>query len=95
MLRYLEICDGNMEEGSMRCDANVSVRLKGGKGIGNEGRSEKSQLHPQCPPGSIEVPEGERLIRLLEKGEAVRQETRSFDATAGTTFALPDKRRSQ
>jgi aspartyl-tRNA(Asn)/glutamyl-tRNA(Gln) amidotransferase subunit B len=89
MLRYLEICDGNMEEGSMRCDANVSVRLKGVKTLGTkvEVKNLNSIRHVRR---AIEF-EGERLIGLLEKGEAVQQQTRSFDAATGTTFTLRTK----
>jgi aspartyl-tRNA(Asn)/glutamyl-tRNA(Gln) amidotransferase subunit B len=89
MLRYLEICDGNMEEGSMRCDANVSVRLKGVKTLGTkvEVKNLNSIRHVRR---AIEF-EGERLIGLLKKGEAVQQQTRSFDAATGTTFTLRTK----
>jgi aspartyl-tRNA(Asn)/glutamyl-tRNA(Gln) amidotransferase subunit B len=89
MLRYLEICDGNMEEGSMRCDANVSVRLKGVSTLGT--KVEVKNLNSiRNVRRAIEF-EGERLIGLLEKGEAVQQQTRSYDAAAGTTFALRTK----
>ena len=89
ILRYLEICDGNMEEGSMRCDANVSVRPKGVRTLGT--KVEVKNLNSiRNVRRAIEF-EGERLIGLLEKGEAVQQQTRSFDAVAGTTFALRTK----
>ena len=48
IVTYLGICDGNMEEGSLRCDANVSVRLKGRKEIRDENGSEKHEFLPQC-----------------------------------------------
>ena len=48
---YLEICDGNMEEGSLRCDANISVRRKGETRLGTKSRSEKPELDPQCAAG--------------------------------------------
>ena len=89
MLRYLEICDGNMEEGSMRCDANVSVRPRGVRTLGT--KVEVKNLNSiRNVRRAIEF-EGERLIGLLEKGEAIQQQTRSFDAAAGTTFALRTK----
>jgi aspartyl-tRNA(Asn)/glutamyl-tRNA(Gln) amidotransferase subunit B len=89
MLRYLGICDGNMEEGSMRCDANVSVRPKGVLKLGT--KVEVKNLNSiRNVRRAIEF-EGERLIGLLERGEAVQQQTRSFDAAAGTTFALRTK----
>ena len=89
MLRYLGICDGNMEEGSMRCDANVSARLKGVTTLGTkvEVKNLNSIRHVRR---AIEF-EGERLIGLLRKGEAVEQQTRSYDAATGTTFTLRTK----
>src|SRR5579863_990214 len=89
LLRYLEICDGNMEEGSMRCDANVSVRLKGETTLGT--KVEVKNLNSiRNVRRAIEF-EGERLIGLLLKGETVQQQTRSYDAATGTTFALRTK----
>ena len=89
MLRYLGVCDGNMEEGSMRCDANVSVRLKGVKTLGT--KVEVKNLNSiRNVRRAIEF-EGDRLVGLLEKGEAVVQQTRSWDAGSGTTFALRTK----
>jgi aspartyl-tRNA(Asn)/glutamyl-tRNA(Gln) amidotransferase subunit B len=89
MLRYLEICDGNMEEGSMRCDANISARLKGVTTLGTkvEVKNLNSIRHVRR---AIEY-EGERLIGLLRKGEVVEQQTRSYDAATGTTFTLRTK----
>jgi aspartyl-tRNA(Asn)/glutamyl-tRNA(Gln) amidotransferase subunit B len=89
LLRYLEICDGNMEEGSMRCDANVSVRLKGVTTLGT--KVEVKNLNSiRNVRRAIEF-EGERLIGLLAKGEAVQQQTRSYDAATCTTFTLRTK----
>ena len=89
LLRYLEICDGNMEEGSMRCDANVSVRLKGETTLGT--KVEVKNLNSiRNVRRAIEF-EGERLIGLLLKGETVQQQTRSYDAATGTTFTLRTK----
>ncbi|HLG40348.1 MAG TPA: Asp-tRNA(Asn)/Glu-tRNA(Gln) amidotransferase subunit GatB [Chitinophagaceae bacterium] len=89
LVRYLEICDGNMEEGSLRCDANVSVRKKGEVKLGTkvEVKNLNSIRHVKR---AIEF-EANRLISLLEKGEPVVQQTRSFDAGNGTTFAIRDK----
>jgi aspartyl-tRNA(Asn)/glutamyl-tRNA(Gln) amidotransferase subunit B len=89
IVRWLDICDGNMEEGSMRCDANVSVRIKGAKDFGakvevknmNSIRNVKRALEHEVI----------RQIDLIEKGEIISQETRSFDATNGTTFSLRSK----
>ena len=89
LLRYLEICDGNMEEGSMRCDANVSVRKKGETKLGT--RVEVKNLNSiRNVKRAIEY-EAKRLIDLIENGETIVQQTRSFDAGNGTTFALRTK----
>jgi aspartyl-tRNA(Asn)/glutamyl-tRNA(Gln) amidotransferase subunit B len=89
LLRYLEICDGNMEEGSMRCDANISVRKKGSSQFGTkvEVKNMNSIRHVQK---AIEH-EYERQIAMLESGEVFSSETRSFDAGRGNTFALRSK----
>ena len=88
-LRYLEICDGNMEEGSMRCDANISVRLKGDTVLGT--KVEVKNLNSiRNVKRAIEI-ESRRLIGLLTAGEPILQQTRSFDAAGGTTFALRTK----
>ncbi len=89
LVRYLEICDGNMEEGSFRCDANISVRKKGETKLGT--RVEVKNLNSiRHVKRAIEF-EAQRLINLLEKGEIIIQQTRSFDASNGTTFAIRDK----
>ncbi len=89
MVRHLEVCDGNMEEGSMRCDANVSVRLKGEKKLGT--KVEVKNLNSIRNVKKAIDYEIERLIGLLEKGEEVLQQTRSFDANNGTTFSMRSK----
>ncbi|MBO9591575.1 MAG: Asp-tRNA(Asn)/Glu-tRNA(Gln) amidotransferase subunit GatB [Niabella sp.] len=89
LVRYLEVCDGNMEEGSMRCDANISVRLKGAEKLGT--KVEVKNLNSiRNVKRAIDF-EAERLMGLLEAGETIRQQTRSFDAGNGTTFAIRDK----
>ena len=89
ILRYLEICDGNMEEGSMRCDANISIRKKGDTQLGT--KVEVKNLNSiRNVKRAIEY-ETKRLIELSEKSEPIIQQTRSFDATDGTTFALRTK----
>ncbi|HEY4336494.1 MAG TPA: Asp-tRNA(Asn)/Glu-tRNA(Gln) amidotransferase subunit GatB [Puia sp.] len=88
-LRYLEICDGNMEEGSMRCDANISVRLRGETALGT--KVEVKNLNSiRNVKRAIEL-EARRLIQLLAEGKPIIQETRSFDANDGTTFSLRTK----
>jgi aspartyl-tRNA(Asn)/glutamyl-tRNA(Gln) amidotransferase subunit B len=89
LLRYLDICDGNMEEGSLRCDVNISVRRKGDTKLGT--RVEIKNLNSiRNAKRAVEV-ESKRLIELIEKGEPVIQQTRSFDADKGITFATRDK----
>ncbi len=89
MVRHLGICDGNMEEGSMRCDANVSVRLKGEKKLGT--KVEVKNLNSIRNVKKAIDFEINRLIILLENDEEVHQQTRSFDANNGTTFSLRSK----
>lgn len=89
MLRYLEVCDGNMEEGSMRCDANISVRRKGDPQLGT--KVEVKNLNSiRNVKRAIEF-ESERLTAIVSSGKTVIQQTRSFDALNGTTFALRTK----
>jgi len=89
LVRYLEICDGNMEEGSMRCDANISVRKVGEKKLGT--KVEVKNLNSIRNVKIAIEHEAGRLISLLENGETIQQQTRSFDAAKGTTFAIRDK----
>ena len=89
LVRYLGICDGNMEEGSLRCDANISVRRKGETKLGT--KVEVKNLNSiRNVKRAIEFESG-RLIGLVDKGETVIQQTRSFDANNGTTFSIRDK----
>ena len=89
LVRYLDICDGNMEEGSMRCDANISIRPAGEKKLGT--KVEVKNLNSiRNVKRAIEY-EIKRLIELSENNETILQETRSFDASTGTTFSLRSK----
>lgn len=89
LVRWLGICDGNMEEGSLRCDANISLRPIGTKKLGT--RVEVKNLNSiRNVKKAIEF-EAERLAALLDDGKKIRQQTRSFDATNDTTFAIRDK----
>jgi aspartyl-tRNA(Asn)/glutamyl-tRNA(Gln) amidotransferase subunit B len=89
LVQWLGVCDGNMEEGSLRCDANISVRLKGETKLGT--KVEVKNLNSiRNVKKAIEF-EIERLIQLLENGEEVKQQTRSFNAANDTTFAIRDK----
>ena len=89
LVRYLEICDGNMEEGSLRCDANISVRKKGEARLGT--RVEVKNLNSVRNVKRAIEAESKRLIEIVEQGGTVTQQTRSFDANSGTTFAIRDK----
>jgi len=89
LVRYLDICDGNMEEGSMRCDANVSVRLKGSAIFGTKVEV-KNMNSIRNVQRAIEF-EISRQIKALESGEKLVQETRSFDALKGVTISMRTK----
>lgn len=89
IVRYLGVCDGNMEEGSLRCDVNISVRRKGDEKLGT--KVEVKNLNSIRNARRAVETEAERLIGLIEKGETIIQQTRSFDAGNGTTFAIRDK----
>src|ERR1700753_846633 len=71
LVRYLDICDGNMEEGSMRCDANISVRLKGQKAYGN--RCEVKNLNSIRNVQRAIEHEFERQVRVIEAGGYIEQ----------------------
>src|SRR6478735_3351 len=88
-LRYLGICDGNMEEGSMRCDANISIRQFGDPKLGT--KVEVKNLNSIRNVKRAIESEFDRLVGLMEKGEPIIQETRSFDAGNSTTFSLRNK----
>jgi aspartyl-tRNA(Asn)/glutamyl-tRNA(Gln) amidotransferase subunit B len=89
LVRFIGVSDGNMQEGSIRCDANISVRLKGSNLLGN--RCEIKNLNSmRFLQKAIEF-EFERQCEILEKGGAVAQETRGFNAANGTTYSLRSK----
>ncbi len=89
LVRYLEICDGNMEESSLRCDANISVMLKGSTTFGR--RVEVKNMNSiRNVQKAIEF-EIDRQISLIEKGEIVEQDTRSYDALKNTTISMRSK----
>lgn len=89
LVRYLEICDGNMEEGSLRCDANISVRIKGAKEFGTKVEV-KNMNSTRNVKRAIEF-ELKRQIELIENGEKVRHETRSFNAADNSTISMRHK----
>ena len=89
LVRYLEICDGNMQEGSFRCDANVSVRRKGDAKLGT--RAEIKNVNSfRFVEKAIEY-EIERQIDVIESGGKVVQETRLYDSDKNVTRSMRGK----
>ena len=89
LVRYLDICDGNMEEGSLRCDANISVNLKGASEFGTKVEV-KNMNSIRNVQRAIEF-EIARQIEAIENGEEIVQETRGFDALKGITISQRSK----
>ncbi len=89
LVRYLEICDGNMQEGSFRCDANVSVRPKGQKEFGT--RAEIKNINSFRFVEKAINYEIERQIDVIEGGGKVVQETRLYDANKDETRSMRSK----
>ena len=89
ILVYLEICDGNMEEGSFRCDANVSIRPKGQEEFGT--KAELKNINSfRFVQKAIEY-EIKRQIEVVEDGGKIVQETRLFDSDKGITVSMRSK----
>ena len=89
LVRYLEICDGNMQEGSFRCDANVSVRKYGAAAFGT--RAEIKNLNSFRYVEKAILYEVSRQIDVLESGGRIVQETRLYDAGKGETRSMRTK----
>jgi len=89
LVRYLEICDGNMQEGSFRCDANVSVRPKGQAEFGT--RAEIKNINSFKFVEKAINHEIERQIELIENGGKVVQETRLYDSVKDETRSMRSK----
>ena len=89
ILRYLEVCDGNMEEGSMRCDANVSIRPKGSTELGT--RAEVKNVNSFRAVEKAIQYEIKRQIQATEDGEKIVQETRLWDADRELTRSMRSK----
>lgn len=86
LVRHLDVCDGNMEQGSLRCDVNISVRKKGEQKLGT--KVEVKNLNSiRFIKKAIES-ETERLIELVEGGKTVLQETRGLDETTFSTYSI-------
>ena len=89
ILRYLDVCDGNMEEGSLRCDANVSVRPVGQKEFGT--RAEVKNINSfRFVEKAVEY-EIKRQIKVIEEGGKIVQETRLWDSGKGITESMRSK----
>ncbi|MGB9710277.1 MAG: Asp-tRNA(Asn)/Glu-tRNA(Gln) amidotransferase subunit GatB [Thermodesulfovibrio sp.] len=89
ILRYLGVCDGNLEQGSLRCDANVSVRPSGSSEFGV--KTEIKNINSfKFVEKALEY-EIKRQIKLLSMGEKIIQETRLWDAQTGTTQSMRSK----
>ncbi|MEO1766593.1 Asp-tRNA(Asn)/Glu-tRNA(Gln) amidotransferase subunit GatB [Thiobacter aerophilum] len=89
LVQYLDICDGNMQEGSFRCDANVSVRPRGSDAFGT--RCEIKNLNSfRFLEKAIEY-EASRQIEILEAGGFIEQETRLYDSDRGETRSMRSK----
>lgn len=89
LVRYLDICDGNMEEGSLRCDANVSVMLKDATVFGKKVEI-KNMNSIRNVQRAIDI-EIDRQITQTEKGENIVSETRTYDADKNNTFSMREK----
>lgn len=89
LVRYLDICDGNMQEGSFRCDANVSVRRKGAEKLGT--RAEIKNINSFRFVEKAINYEIERQINILEDGGEIIQETRLYDADKNETRSMRSK----
>lgn len=89
LVRYLEICDGNLEEGSMRCDANISVMLKGSDTFGE--RCEVKNMNSIRNVQRAIDHEIKRQIDIIEAGGSISMETRTFNAVTGTTSLMRSK----
>ncbi|HCU58911.1 MAG TPA: Asp-tRNA(Asn)/Glu-tRNA(Gln) amidotransferase GatCAB subunit B [Alphaproteobacteria bacterium] len=86
IVRYLGTCDGNMDEGSMRCDASISVKLKGEQGM-RERAEVKNVNSVKFAMQAVEN-EAQRQVEIYEQGGTIEQQTRQFDQTTGQTKFL-------
>lgn len=89
LVRALDTCDGNMDEGSMRCDANISVMKLGSKEFGT--RCEVKNVNSIKNVGDAIEYEAKRQVEILENGGQIDQETRKFNALTGTTKTMRSK----
>ena len=92
LVRWLDASDGNMEEGSLRCDANVSVRKKGAAGLGT--KVEIKNLNSFQHVKKALEHEVDRQVRALENGQTIVQETRLYEPATGATRTMRSKEES-
>jgi aspartyl-tRNA(Asn)/glutamyl-tRNA(Gln) amidotransferase subunit B len=93
MLRYLDACDGNLEEGSLRCDCNVSVRLRGAPKFGT--KIEIKNINSfRFVEKALEF-EIQRQIECVDRGEVLTQETRLYDPDKNRTFSMRSKEQAE
>lgn len=92
ILMYLDVCDGNMEEGSLRCDANVSVRVVGSKEFGT--RTEVKNLNSFKFIEKALLYEIDRHISLIERNEQIEQQTMLYDSRENVTRPMRSKEES-
>ena len=91
LVRYLGVSDGNMEEGSLRCDVNVSLRKKGAEEYGE--RCEVKNLNSMRFARQAIAYEAKRQAAILDAGGIIKRNTLNFDPVSGTTSPLREKRR--
>ena len=89
VLRYLDVCDGNMEEGSLRCDCNISVRPVGSTTLGT--KVEVKNMNSMSNVKRAIEYETERQVNAIRNGEPIFSETRSFDALRSSTMSMRSK----
>jgi len=89
LVRYLGICDGNMEEGSLRCDVNVSIRPIGATHLGT--KVEVKNLNSIRNVVRAVESEFKRQVEVVESGGSISQETRTFDAATGLSYSMREK----
>lgn len=89
ILRYIDVCDGNLEEGSFRCDANISIRQLGDQKLGT--KTEIKNMNSFRSVQRALQSEFERQVAALERGERIAQETRLFNEADGTTIVMRSK----
>lgn len=89
LVRWIEVCDGNMEEGSLRCDANISIRPIGQKELGT--KVEVKNVNSIRNVKKAIDAEVKRMIEVVENGGTITQQTRSYDVAKDITVAIRDK----